>query len=216
MATETKKATKSAPAKAPAKNEKAKKPAKADPKPDTKDVKKGGSKQAPSKKKASPKNKAPAKASSSKKPAGKSTKQAGGAKKQEKKGGAQKKVQKKVEQPKEAGDGKKRSRFFKVIYDEHEATGRFSGTKPKQAANKALTSILKTRQKEGKGVEGEIKFCIVECTRGSKQKKYYYVGERKKLDTEMVITIGKDDDAKKIVYRFANTVKKDKTVDNKA
>lgn len=102
------------------------------------------------------------------------------------------------------------TRFFKVIVNGGEPHGRFSGTKPKQAANKALTSILKTRNQTGGAITGEIKFSIVECTRKSKHKQYNYVGERIKLDKPMKVIIGKGDAAKEIEYKFNNRVMKDK------
>ncbi|QKF94054.1 hypothetical protein QKU48_gp0596 [Fadolivirus algeromassiliense] len=110
--------------------------------------------------------------------------------------------------PQEEDDS--RTRYFKVIVDGGEAHGRFSGSKPKQAANKALTSILKSREQSGGGVTGEIKFSIVECTRGSKHKQYNYIGKRVKLDKPMKVKIGSGSNAKEIEYKFNNRVMKDK------
>ena len=101
-------------------------------------------------------------------------------------------------------------RYFKVVYENGQPKGRFSGTKPKQAANKALTSILKNRESDGKSTTTKIKFSIIECTRGSKHKEYNYVGERVKLDKPMEVTIGKGANAKTIKYRYNNKVFKDK------
>lgn len=100
------------------------------------------------------------------------------------------------------------SRYFKLVYD-GKVSGRFSGNKPKQAANKALTAIIKGIT-DGSAVDKEMKFRIKECTRGSKHKEYCYVGERIKLDKPMEVTIGKGAEAKKIVYKFTNKVKKSK------
>jgi len=101
---------------------------------------------------------------------------------------------------------KKGTRYFKIIYDGQEPRGRFSGKKPKQAANKGLTSILKTMKGGGKGKK--VNFEMVECTRGRDRKHYKYVGERKKLKDPMVVHIkGKD---KPIVYKYKNYVRKDK------
>jgi len=97
-------------------------------------------------------------------------------------------------------------RYFKIVCDDGNCRGRFSGKKPKQAANKALTSIL--REKKGLKGGGKLNFSICECTRGSKCKVYYYTGERKKLDSPMDVTIGD----KKITYRFQNVVQKAKKV----
>lgn len=122
-----------------------------------------------------------------------------------------KKTAKKTEKKQEGGDSENsRTRYFKVMFEGGDAHGRFSGTKPKQAANKALTSILKTREKDGKGTTGKIKFSIVECTRGSKHKQYNYVGERVQLQEPMKVKIGEGDAAKEIEYKFNNRVMKDK------
>ncbi len=111
------------------------------------------------------------------------------------------------------GEENSKTRYFKVIIGDAELPhGRFSGSKPKQAANKALTSIFKSKEQSGGSVTGKVKFSIVECTRGSKHKKYHYVGERVKLKEPMKVTIGKGDNAKVIEYKFNNKVMKDKTV----
>jgi len=104
-----------------------------------------------------------------------------------------------------------RSRFFKVVSGDEDPHGRFSGSKPKQAAAKALTSILRAKEESGDSTEGKIKFSIVECTRGSRHKTYNYVGERVELDEPMEITIGKGEKAKVITYRYNNRVMKDKS-----
>ena len=104
-----------------------------------------------------------------------------------------------------------RTRFFKVVLGENDPHGRFSGSKPKQAAAKALTSILRAKEEDGATTAGKIKFSIVECTRGSRHKTYNYVGERIELDEPMEITIGKGSNAKVITYRFNNKVMKDKS-----
>ncbi len=122
-----------------------------------------------------------------------------------------KKVVKKTKAKKTATETKTSTpRYFKVVYENGQPKGRFSGTKPKQAANKALTSILKTRESDGKSTTVKIKFSIIECTRGSKHKEYNYVGERVKLDKPMEVTIGKGVNAKTIKYRYNNKVFKDK------
>lgn len=96
------------------------------------------------------------------------------------------------------------NRFFKIVSKDGSTHGRFSGKKPKQAANKALTSLLKENKAAKKEVKGVINFSIIECTRGSKHKTYDYEGQRKKLPEKMTVTI----DDKKIVYEFTNAVKK--------
>ena len=141
-----------------------------------------------------------------------------------------KKAVKKVEKNTEPKTG---PRYFKVVLEgnlDENAHGRFSGTKPKQAANKALTSIIKSKEKSGDGIDGKIKFSIIECTRGSKHKTYNYVGERVELDNPMEVIIGakkrgfqseqlldKSDveldklGLKRIKYNYNNRVMKDKS-----
>jgi hypothetical protein len=113
---------------------------------------------------------------------------------------------------KKSQSGGNTSRYFKVKYDNNSPTGRFSGSKPKQAANKALTSILKLREGAGQSTTIKIRFSIVECTRGSKHKEYSYVGERVELEKPMEVKIGKGPNAKTIKYRYNNKVFKDKVL----
>ncbi len=121
---------------------------------------------------------------------------------------ATKKVARKAA-PKQTGGTN--TRYFKVVIEGEDPHGRFSGTKPKQAANKALTSLLKTKEKDGKKTDGKIKFSIVECTRGSRHKTYNYVGERVELDNPMEVIIGSGANEKRIKYKFNNKVMKDKS-----
>ncbi len=100
-----------------------------------------------------------------------------------------KKVVPEVEDTTAEDEENSKTRFFKVIVDGGEAHGRFSGTKPKQAANKALTSIFKTKKQSGGSITGKIRFSIVECTRNSKHKQYNYVGERLHLDNQVDVPI---------------------------
>ena len=122
-----------------------------------------------------------------------------------KRGGAKK--EKEVVAPKENS----RTRYFKLLVDGEEAHGRFCGAKPKQAANKAFTSLTKTIGQAG-GAIGPHKFSIIECTRGSKHKTYNYIGERVKLNKPMKVKIGNGPNAKEIEYNYNNRIMKDKTV----
>jgi hypothetical protein len=182
---------------------------KADPKVDAKPEEK---KAAP--KKAAAKKAAPKKAA--KKPAKKAAKKAAPKKAAPKKAANKKKADKKPkkdDKKQTAGDASStddpKARYFKLLGDNNVARGRFSGSKPKQAANKALTSILKSKGKQAP--TGEIKFSIVECTRGSRHKTYNYVGQRVQLANPMKVNIGKGDAAKTIEYKFNNKVKKAKS-----
>ena len=96
-----------------------------------------------------------------------------------------------------------RLRYFKVVDTEGITHGRFSGRTPKQAANKAFTSLCKTTV--GGGLNGEIKFSIVESTSGSKRWKYNYVGKRLKLNNPIQVVMG----GVMVQYKFVNRVYKD-------
>ena len=99
-------------------------------------------------------------------------------------------------------DSKKR--FFQIVDADGNTEGRFAGHKPKQAANKAFTSLLKKQTGGGKGPSGKIEFSIVECTRNSRHKTYNYVGERVELNNPMVVKI----EGKEIEYKYNNVLKK--------
>ena len=107
--------------------------------------------------------------------------------------------------------GKRRVRYFRCIYSD-DTFGRFSGYKPKQAAGKALTSILRHREKEGQDLSQEVSFSMVECTRGGSHKVSQYTGKRVKLEKPVTVTIKTSDGKKKeINYNFTNKITKVKT-----
>lgn len=107
-------------------------------------------------------------------------------------------------------------RYFKAIYkrdDEVVCNGRYRGRKPKQAASKALTAITKGMVEAGEDVNDvSIHFCIMEQTRGSKHKKYYYAGKKHELDEPVIVSITKTVDGKKITqeikYKKKSVIKK--------
>jgi hypothetical protein len=101
-------------------------------------------------------------------------------------------------------------RYFKLYYNEN-ICGRYSGKKPKQAANKAFSSIVKDMKKtENKeGVNIDISFTIKECTRNSFHKEYKYIGKRLLLKSPVKVTIENGDGTSKdIVYKYHNELKK--------
>jgi len=178
-------------------------------------VESGGKKAVASKSKKAASSKKVVKKVVGKKAASKKVAPAKKASTQAKKAAPKKAAVKKEIKPEGDEEENSRTRFFKVVVDGGDPHGRFSGNKPKQAANKALTSILKTREQNGggaSGASGEIKFSIIECTRGSKHKQYNYIGQRVKLDKPMKVKIGRGADAKEIEYKFNNRVMKDKAI----
>jgi hypothetical protein len=140
---------------------------------------------------------------------------------QETKKGGSKKASKKAKEPEpepepvqegeqEGEQVKAGHRFFRCVFKNTDGeivhAGRYSGKKPKQAARKALTGIVKKNQLE---VGERVIFLIQECTRGSKKKKYSYVGAQVNLPEPISVTIRKKDGQKsEIVYTKDNEVKK--------
>ena len=80
-------------------------------------------------------------------------------------------------------EDKRRSRSFKVKEDGEESAfnGRYTGESPYQAANKALSELIRKRNKDGKSTNGKIQFTLIESTKGSKHREHQYVGKRLKL-----------------------------------
>lgn len=93
-------------------------------------------------------------------------------------------------------------RYFKLIYDD-KSYGKFSGTKPKNAANKALTELAKTY-----GNNGPFVFSMMESTRGSNHKIYNYEGIRIVLNEPMTVRVSTPLNSKDITYKYYNKLKK--------
>lgn len=108
----------------------------------------------------------------------------------------------------EAGAKKTKTvRSFKVqLPGTEEYTGRYTGSTPYQAANKALSKYFRTVEKP----ESVVTFSIRESTRGSKHGVYTYEGHRIKLETPVTYTIG---DGNTIVKNHKNQLKKVKKAD---
>lgn len=117
-----------------------------------------------------------------------------------------------VEQPvetKQTGGTKKTKsvRSFKVnLPGTEEYSGRFTGSTPYQAANKALSKYFRTVEHP----KPVITFSIKESTRGSKHNVYTYEGHRIKLETPVSYTIG---EGNTIVKHHKNQLKKIKKAD---
>lgn len=138
-----------------------------------------------------------------------------------KKGGAKKtakaeaKTEKKVEAAQDDDEEGEvvgtKLRYFKLDYN-GEIQGRYCGKKPKQAANKAFSSIIKDLKKTGQqngGVNVDINFTIRECTRNSKHKEYRYIGKRQVLENPVQVKIANEDGSvKQIEYKFHNKLQK--------
>jgi len=107
------------------------------------------------------------------------------------------------------------------MYDgRKEPFGRLCGKKPKQAANKAFTTILKHLSTSNIPYTSgqKINFSIKECTRGSKCSEYNYEGHRILLDKPLEVNINAKEKNKEtgvetlvvkpVTYRNKNVVKK--------
>jgi hypothetical protein len=106
--------------------------------------------------------------------------------------------------------GGRGKRFFRCVYRATDGSvvnaGRYSGKKPKQAAAKALTAIVK---KNNVTTGESVTFLIQECTRGSRKKKYSYEGSQVFLPNPVQITIRKKDGtSSSISYAKNNVLKK--------
>lgn len=104
-------------------------------------------------------------------------------------------------------EGDKRQRYFKCEYNK-DSFGRYCGLKPKQAANKALTSIIRSNGGNDKCIDKTFRFEMIECTRGGNKKRSIYEGVRTRLPKPLVVNIKSESGAKTITYKFTNKLKK--------
>jgi hypothetical protein len=113
-----------------------------------------------------------------------------------------------IEQTNSGGKG---NRSFKVKLEENgQLYGRYNGDSPYQAANKALSEIIRNKVKNGgANDDSEITFFLVESTKGSAKKTHQYSGRRIKLDTPVSYKVGDNHD---IVKEYKNVLRKMKKV----
>lgn len=97
------------------------------------------------------------------------------------------------------------TRRFLVMFNPHGIqyieVGTCGGKKPKQAANKALSMIIKNYNIQDSTL---IKFKLIETTKHSKNKTSFYSGERTRLSNPITLNVN----GKEIKYIFQNTIKK--------
>jgi hypothetical protein len=90
-----------------------------------------------------------------------------------------------------ATDEKKRTRSFKVKLTQTDpAYGRYNGDSPYQAANKALSEIVRNFIKEGGDANAEHVFWLIESSKYSKKRVHQYRGKRCQLDEPVKYQIG--------------------------
>jgi hypothetical protein len=111
--------------------------------------------------------------------------------------------------PSEETNTVKHNRSFKVKREANgQLTGRYNGESPYQAANKALSEIIRQETKNGNAIEGEIKFFLVESTKGSSKKVHEYSGRRIKLDVPVEYSVSNGATIKKEYKNVLRKVKK--------
>jgi hypothetical protein len=83
--------------------------------------------------------------------------------------------------------------------------GRFTGMKPKQAANKAFSAIMKHMKESGNDLEKSACFKIKETTKGDNGKEYMFIGVREKLNEPFNIEMK---DGKTVLFTCVNKITK--------
>ncbi len=104
---------------------------------------------------------------------------------------------------------KKNNRSFKVkLENDGPQYGRYNGDSPYQAANKALSEIIRNRVKNNQPTDEDIKFFLVESTKGSSKKCHQYVGKRTKLTTPVTYVVKNGEREQTITKEFKNILRK--------
>ena len=104
---------------------------------------------------------------------------------------------------------KKSNRSFKVkLENEGPQYGRYNGDSPYQAANKALSEIIRNRVKNNQITEEDITFYLVESTKGSSKKCHKYIGKRIKLNTPVSYVVKNGEREQTITKEFKNILRK--------
>lgn len=93
-----------------------------------------------------------------------------------------------------------RQRYFRLINNITGKTfGRYCGKTPKQAANKAFSSLVK----RNKNINGIINFSIIECTLHSNKSIYKYTGERLNIENGFTRILRNNN---QFQYKFKNKI----------
>jgi len=101
---------------------------------------------------------------------------------------------------------RKGSRSFKVKLEENGVQyGRYNGDSPYQAANKALSEIIRNKVKKGEQVDLDLEFFLVESTKGSEKKIHKYSGKRIKLTEPVHYKVG---NGQEITKNYKNVLRK--------
>ena len=113
-------------------------------------------------------------------------------------------------------NGRKVVRSFKVKLELNGPQyGRYNGDSPYQAANKALSEIIRNKVKNNQTTDEDITFFLVESTKGSNKKIHKYIGKRIKLEKPVSYVVKNGEKEQTITKEFKNIlrkVKKDDTI----
>jgi len=114
------------------------------------------------------------------------------------------------EETQQGGKGKG-NRSFKVKLQENGPLfGRYNGESPYQAANKALSEIIRNRVKHNESDTEEIRFFLQESTKNSSKKQHEYTGYRTKLEKPVEYAVANGQTIKKEYKNVLRKVKKTK------
>jgi len=108
-----------------------------------------------------------------------------------------------------------RKRYFHCVYDDT-SFGRFCGKTPLQAAKKAMSSLTGKKSNKWKysaSIDKRFDFELVECTRRSARRTFFYSGTKTRLENPVIVTIGRDPIKKIIEFRNKSIVKRIKMED---
>jgi hypothetical protein len=101
------------------------------------------------------------------------------------------------------------TRSFKVKLEQNGPQyGRYNGDSPYQAATKALSEIIRNRIKINQSTDDDIKFYLVESTKGSKKKNHQYIGKRIELAEPVTYTVVNGDKTQLITKKYKNVLRK--------
>lgn len=96
-------------------------------------------------------------------------------------------------------------RYFKIKTG-NELIGRFTGRKPKQAAFKVLTSIMRSRMKKNISTTNPVKFSIVEYNKDKIKREFNFIGTRTELAEPVKINICNKNNPQIVTFRYTNHV----------
>lgn len=96
-------------------------------------------------------------------------------------------------------------RCFKIKLENNELVGRYIGDSPYQAANKALSEIIRLKEKNKETITYPLFFSLIEVTKGSKNKIYNYQGTREELTEPIKYKLNND---QLIIKKYKNKLRK--------